>query len=261
MNLIVLNRCDYTPIFSTTIHTGIIKIMQENTIEMVNKGEVTKKQDPYQLVIHVNKNVIFGGIRPFGDKYRRKIMDFDKMLEFISKISNLLLNNAKNIEDFEPIFNKIFIENSKTIRLIGYNADVNTIMYLIEGITISSIWEDQHVVCIGNNEFIKLQKSSGSRSFDQFLKKIHPNGKNAFYVINYSDKGKITEENQFTWLLREAKMSQNVLVLVNKQDLTGTMNSEDIKEIKGCPTVSFSTIAPDAPERLEKIISNFLDSN
>ena len=169
---------------------------------------------------------------------------------------------VKNIEEFESTFNNIFLEKIKTIRLIGrgYNAGVNTTMYLIEGITISSLWEDHHVICIGkNNEFIKLQRFTGPRRFDFVLKKKLPTEKNVFYIVNSSDRVKLREENQFTRLLGNVKISQNVLIIANKQDLPGAMSLEDIEEIMGYPKVGFSAIAPDAPERLEKIITDFLD--
>jgi len=264
MNLVVLNRVDYSIVFSTTVHKGIIKIMQENTMEMVKIGEVTKKQDQYQLAIKIEKNVIFGGIRPFGEKYRRNFIDFDKMLKNLSKISRILLNNSKITSDFESTFDRIFLAKSKAIRLIGrgYNAGVNTIMYLIEGITISSLWEDHHIICIrNNNTIINLKNFSGPRRFDLVLKQKLPIEKNVFYIVNSADSGKINEENHFARLLKNPKSKQEVLIIANKQDLPNAINPERIEHELGYTTVGFSAIAPDAPEQLEKTINEFLKNN
>ena len=290
MYLFILDFETKALLFSTYDKGPYAEIISPYIEKMIISNEkVIAIDDNYQFGIHIANDKIFISVQHFGiggrgyDTIRsKKIENINVLSNFSREISDLLsldeknfnninqplsrieneLNHLKNNNLLNKIMNDYFHVDTE-IRLIGNErSGVSSIFYLFLGLNYSSKYEDKIIPCnrVFNRKSIMLKKLNVPRGLQGHLEILLPNESNILYVIDSTNKKLIRKDPYYHKLLEEAETKQNILIIANKQDLPNAMSSEEVEKIMGYPTAGFSAIAPDAPEKLEKIILDFLNN-
>ncbi|MFX1389937.1 MAG: ADP-ribosylation factor-like protein [Promethearchaeota archaeon] len=232
----------------------------------------TKKlynSNDFQIGLYTKNNFIISIINPIQE-IGVKTVNEEFLLEITKKISDTLQNidhsifktNKNNIAfEINELLKNNVLKWDSSIRLIGsMNVGTTTIFNTFHGITIVNMIEHQLIPF--NNTFngkrIILKEFSGSDRYFIGTNRVKFD-ENIILVIDSTNLKQINTQDHFIKLCNELyKKDKNILIIANKQDLPGAMKPEEIEKITGCPTVGFSAIMYDAPEKLKEIITNFL---
>ena len=193
--------------------------------------------------------------------------------QFIELLSDFI--NIFNEIEINSIKNRKYIQNTEFVLeklqnfLFPHNIEIRLTGTMFSGIsTIKNLWPGLSI--IGKEIFdywhIPYKKKLNGKSviFKEYFRyeRIAPLSRYAqethlFFII---DSSKEEEMNSSSLLkhIHDENPTMKILVIANKQDLPDAIPPEEIEEIMGYPTVGFSAIVPDAPERLEQILIDFL---
>lgn len=228
----------------------------------------------YQIGIYIEEDLIFATIQPRFNKFQFKRND-KETLDVLSKkfceilgndiISNLKLKKKEDHNIFEKIQNSIFPWDL-TIRVIGEphsgKSSITNLYFAFTETTIIEILNIPYKKAFSGKQIAWKEYGSSIGSLYGFNKYD-----SYFFLIIDSTKFDINKINNIylkssspPTLEKIPKKPKNpkILIIANKQDVSGAISPEKIEKIIGYPTIGFSAIMPDAPERLEKIISDFL---
>ena len=234
------------------------------------KTENLLEPEKYQISTYIKEGIVYIALELLFEKLNRQKTNYELLNSITKKLSNIiteddiaLLKKENKNRDF--IVNKLkifFFPWDIPIWLFGNRLTGKlTIINSLFGLTYKGI---------GYLEFIPYEKYFGEKSIvfkkycgsDSFLGlRTIKHAPYSFLVIDSTDKNHFSKNDNYIKAINQIKLeNKKILIIANKQDLPGAARPDEIEAITGFPTVGFSAIAPDAPEKLEKIISGFLKS-
>ena len=263
---------------------------------MIRTGTSYKELNSFHFGIYVTEDLIYVAVEPYNntrsiyDVIRIDNIDGKKLIEYSKEFNKILSERDKallrsedpsklRIKDFSKKRfemnhvknNLIFKKLSSTlfpykyeIRIFGAsNSGVSSILYKLFGLTISSQFQNIQIPLIKdqNGKHFLFKKFILPIGFEGYFDTKLPTENHILYIVDSTKKDRLGINISIRESLEKAIPSQKFLILANKQDLPDAISPEEIEKSMGYPTVGFSAIAPDAPERLEKIIADFLNNN
>lgn len=256
---------------------GYLDVNFQRIVSLIKQGEFTFNEEQHQLAFVLNRDVVFGAIRPCeGAKISRDDNIWNKKIELkvihniVKRFSKLLTDQeinelkGKNYETNKKIFDhrikEHFYPQLTQIYLFGnQNAGLSSIMYFWLGFTSTTSSINSHIPidkAFYNSNIVFIRPKIGSFAFR--LKDLVSRKSNIIYIIDSTENVNSITQNNNIKILRTGE--GKVLIIANKQDLPGANSPDIIEKIIGIPTVGFSAIDPNAPRHLEKIISDFLNN-
>ena len=292
MYLAILKKENKQIIFSTFTQNPFDEIIQKYIDEMISSNEDYKKLDDFHFSIQFGNDLIYLAIEPYDgfrlkyDNIRNYSVNKKKLIKMVKNFSKILtkddinllktgdplnllltkpsteeliLNHLKNNIIFNRIISTLFPFDTE-IRFIGEsNSGLSSIFYLLIGLNISSEYQDNLVPLkkMKKDKSILIKKFNIPRGYSGFYDKILPKENKIFYIIDSTNKYHLKMNPSIRNALNRNDLDQKILIIANKQDLSGAFLPKEIEKKLGFPTVGFSTVQPDAPKHLKQILSDF----
>ncbi len=261
MYLLILDSNNYNLIFRS-YHISQDKEPILNIKHFHINGKLLNPKK-YQIGIYEDSGLIFSIVHEYNLILNVEKVNEIALMNVAKKIFSLFnKNDLRNFNSLGSYYIAQKIENtlfplSIPINVIGQSkSGKSTISNLFFSYSRISAVQNHHIPYkrTFNGKFIKLKEPSdpyGPMGIKSFKSESN------FLLVLDSTK---IHFNIFqkVFLDENETQNKNILIIANKQDLPDAMSPEEIEKELGFPTVGFSAIAPDAPERLEKIISDFL---
>jgi hypothetical protein len=256
------------------------------------KNDTPLEPSKYQIGIHVISEIIYAAIHINHELFRYKV-DLKILNNLAIKLSDLLneeildlrkteKNRRISLEKYNFLTNIIkqnLFPVDISIRILGDSyVGKSTLTMLFFGLIGRSVKETINIPY--NKKFsgktVEFREYSdpdrwgyGPIDEDQYIFYVIDSSRIRINKLEYLHKflfpSKTTPyidirkfRNKHTYLFSRSPKDRKVLIIANKQDLPGAKSPKEIEEISKLPTVGFSAIAPEAPEKLEEILNDFL---